>query len=309
MAENSINNIIFKFEEYYDNDGAQELIAIAGVRGTVTVNAINLSDNKEGGDTRTLSEETPINEPLLRYIINDSTENLFTANFVTNDMGFVNIDITAMLQNIKFIKFYQKYKGKITFNVTIEIPKTDMYNVFVGNAKITPELKNEDNGIIFDSYNYYDQDDTIILSPISDKITDLATLRQTYKTAEANYLLIKKQFESQTVGDVDLEIDTVETYEPTTFKNVITRLLEFQVGTLQPAIEYTTTAKLTAELDRLNIINRLINNVCKMYPNITIEDGEGIPYDTGGQNEAAVDTGGQNEAAVDTGGQNEAAAP
>jgi hypothetical protein len=299
MAENSLNNIIFKFEEYYDNAGGQELIAVPGVRGTVTVNAINLTSVSDIGgftpvDTKTLTDRLSV-----RYIINDSTENLFTANFVTNDNGSVSIDITTMLQNVTFIKFYQKYKGKVTFNVTIEIPKTDTYNVFVGNAKITPELNNEKNGIIFESYDYYDRDDTIILSPISDKITDLATLRQTYKTAEANYLLIKKQFESQTAGDVDLEIDTVETYEPTTFKNVITRLLEFQVGTLQPAIDYTTTAKLTVERDRLNTINKLIIIVCKMYPNITIEDGEGIPYDTDGQIDTGI--GGDNDiVAVDS---------
>ena len=108
----------------------------------------------------------------------------------------------------------------------------------------------------------------------------MATIRETYKTVEENYLLVKKQYESQVSGDVDLEIDTAETYEPTTFKNVITRLLEFQVGTLQPALEYTKTAKLTTEYDRLNTMDKLINILSKMYPNITIDDGEGIPYNS-----------------------------
>ena len=288
MAENGLNNIIFKFEEYYDNGGAQELIAVAGVRGTVTVNAINLSNNRDSTGLTTGDTKAPTDNPLVRYIVTDSTENLFSANFVTDDNGTVSIDITAMLQDVKFIKFYQKYKGKVTFNIIIEIPKTDTYNVFVGNAKITPELKSEGSSIKFESYNYYDRDDTIILSLLADKITDLATLRQTYKTVEENYLLVKKQYESQTAGDVDLEIDTVETYEPTTFKYVITRLLEFQVGTIHPALDYTMTAKLTTEYDRLNTINKLINVVCKMYPNITIEDGEGIPYDSSGKIEATL---------------------
>jgi hypothetical protein len=289
MAENSINNIIFKIEGS-DNSEFQSVSQLSADRfkGNITIAAINLSDDEKGG-TRTLNDaKTPVfGGPLIRYIINDATENLFSVNFVTDESGSASIDLTAMLNNTQFIKFYQKYKGKVSFNVTIEIPKTDTYNVFVGNAKITPELKSEEGSITFENYDY-SREDVITVSSIEDKITDLATLRQRYKTVEDNYLLIKKQFESQTVGEIDLEIDTAETYEPTTFKNVITRLLEFQVGTLSPAIDYTKTAKLTTEHDRLNTINKLINIICKMYPNITIEDGEGIPYDNGGKIEAAL---------------------
>jgi hypothetical protein len=271
MAENNINNIIFKI----DGSDVPDL-QLNGIKGTIVVAAINLLD-AERADTASASKDT-----LLRpqYIINDSTENLYSVNFVTDEEGVISIDLTTMLRNTQFIKFYQKYKGKVSFNVTIEIPKTDTYNVFVGNAKITIELKREDTGIRFENYDY-SREDTFTLSPIADRVTDLATLRQTYKTVEANYLLIKKQFESQTVGEIDLEIDTANPYEPKTFKNVITRLLEFQVGTLTPAIEYTKTAKLTTENERLNTINKLINIICKMYPKITIEDGEGIPYDNG----------------------------
>jgi hypothetical protein len=271
MSENNINNIIFKI----DGSDVPDL-QLNGIKGTIVVAAINLLD-AERADTASASKDT-----LLRpqYIINDSTENLYSVNFVTDEEGVISIDLTTMLRNTQFIKFYQKYKGKVSFNVTIEIPKTDTYNVFVGNAKITIELKREDTGIRFENYDY-SREDTFTLSPIADRVTDLATLRQTYKTVEANYLLIKKQFESQTVGEIDLEIDTTNPYEPKTFKNVITRLLEFQVGTLTPAIEYTKTAKLTTENDRLNTINKLINVICKMYPKITIEDGEGIPYDNG----------------------------
>ena len=301
MAENSLNTIIFKIEGSAGTSEFQSLVlggqSAESIRGTITVAALNLSEDKDGSVLTTPGDKTRIpSSTLTRDIINDSTENLATINFVTEDSGSASIDLSDMMQNAKFIKFYQKYKGEITLSVTIKIPKTDTYNVFVGNNKLTPAWKLEESQISFDGYVY---DETIILSPISDKITDLATLRQTYKTAEANYLLIKKQFESQTVGDVDLEIDTVETYEPTTFKNVITRLLEFQVGTLQPAIDYTTTAKLSVERDRLNTINKLIIIVCKMYPNITIEDGEGIPYDTDGQIDIGIggDTGSKLEAA------------
>ena len=292
MRENELNNVIFRIEEKSNSEFLNleqvERSSLVGVKGTVTVAAINLSDTSTDGgviidgEDKTTDNRFPngIQLPTSRYIINDTTENLFSVNFITDDSGFASIDLTGLLRNTKFIKFYQKYKSRVTFNITIQIPKTDIYNVFVGNAKISPEFKDDENGINFNSYNYYEQDNTITLSPITDKITDLATLRQTYKTAEDNYLLVKKQYESQIVGEVDLEIDTVEKYEPATFKNVITRLLEFQVGTLQPALDYTKTAKLTTEYDRLNSMDKLINILSKMYPNIKIDDGEGIPYNS-----------------------------
>jgi hypothetical protein len=275
MAENNI--ITFRLEENVNNGETKELAPSTRVSGEVNISVINLLNKEIVVDQ---PKEVGGLTPLSRYRINDTTEILFNVNFITDDNGYANIDLTKMLTNNTFIKFYQKYKGEITLNVTIEIPKTEKYNVFVDSIKITPSLKREEFGITFEPYNYYENDDTIILSLIEDKTTDLATLRQTYKTVEENYLLVKKQYESQTIGDVDLEIDTVETYEPTSFKAVITRLLEFQVGTLQPALDYTKTAKLTTEYDRLNTMNKLINIMSRMYPNITIEDGEGIPYNS-----------------------------
>jgi hypothetical protein len=263
-----MNVISFKVEEIGGT-------AAAEISGKVIVTAINLL-NKDG-QIKSLNEKDPAS-PISRYTINDTTDTLANVNFKTNDDGYVNINLSSMLTNTAFIKFYRKYNVAVTLSLTIEIPKTDIFNVFVSNIKITPNWDTKSNTIAFEDYDYYQNDDTIILSPISDKITDLATLRQTYNTVQETYLLVKKQFESQTAGDIDLEIDTVEDYEPRTFKNVITRLLEFQLGTLTPAIDYTKIAKLTTEYDRLNTINKIINIVCRMYPNITIEDGEGIPY-------------------------------
>ena len=185
MAEN--NTIFFKLEEYYDNDGSKELQASTGVSGKVNISVINLLNKETAADQ---PREVVGITPLSRYTINDTTENLFTVSFITDDDGYTKVDLSKMLLNTTFIKFYQRYKGEVTLNVTIEIPKTDKYNVFVGNAKITPSWKKEESGIIFKSYDYYNNDDTIILSPIEDKVTDLATLRQTYKTVEENYLLV-----------------------------------------------------------------------------------------------------------------------
>lgn len=295
------NKIIFRLEEYYNNDGSKELMGSAGVSGKLNISAINLlnkaaaeltqdSVSADQGGVRVVGNEILTEEKLpnnftgvstlSRNTINDTTENIFSVGFITNNEGYGNIDLSKMVTNPTFIKFYQKYKGQITLNITIEIPKTEKYKVFVGNVKITPSWYGEKEEIIFESYDYYDKNGSIVLSPIENTVTNLAMLRQVYKTVEDNYLLVKKQYESQISGEVDLEIDTLETYEPKSFKAVITRLLEFQVGTLQPALDYTKTTKLTTEYDRLNTMDRLISILCRMYPNITIEDGEGIPYNS-----------------------------
>ena len=284
-----MNTISFKIEENYSytTDRGQVIESIrpvVGISGKTIVSAINFANRgRDELQTKVLDKVTTTT-----YIINDTTDNLISSNFTTDYNGYVNIDLSKMLTNNTFIKFYQKYKAQITLNVTIEIPKTDTYNVFVDNTKITPTWNQESAEIEFDDYDYYDNDDTILLSPLSDKVTNLSTLRQTYKTVEDNYLLVKKQYESQTIGNVDLKIDRAETYEPADFKTVITRLLEFQVGTLQPAIDYTKTVKLTTDYETLYTINNLVNFLANKYPNITIDDGEGIPYDVTGDAEAGI---------------------
>ena len=276
MKDKELNRIIFKFVENYNNEGEKELIASVGVRGNFNVSIINLSNKNNAEESQPLELEGKITPS--RYTINDKTENLFSVEFITDSEGYGVVELTRLLSNPTFLKFYQKYKGEVTLSITIEIPKTEKYKVFVENFKITPTWDMGEEGLRFEPYDYYRNDGEITLSPIEDRVTDFATLRQKYKTIEDSYLLVKKQYESQIVGEIDIEIDTVEDYEPKKFKNVITRLLEFQVGTLQPAIEYTKTAKLTKEYERLNTISKLVDILSKMYPNIKIDDGEGIPY-------------------------------
>lgn len=281
-----MNTISFKFES---NPDITEDVTVSGISGQIDValNSINSLDQAATADTSSIKSELDradrdTNKLPARYIIDDTTDNLFTTRFLIDETGYITINLTSMLSNSRLIKFVEKYKDTSMLSVTINIPKTTIYSSFTGNFKIPVRWKKDVNrGLTFDPYDYADENDSIILQSIADQITEFATLRRTYKTIEDAYLLIKNQFETQLIGEIDLEIDTAETYEPKNFKTVITRLLEFQVGTIQPALEYTKTAKLTTEYDRLNTMNTLINVICKMYPDVTIEDGEGIPYDSG----------------------------
>ena len=280
-----MNTISFKFES--DPDITED-VTVSGISGQldVALNSINSLDQAATADTSSIKSELDradrdTSKFPTRYIIDDTTDNLFTTRFLINENGYITINLTSMLSNSRLIKFVTKYKDTSVLSVTITIPKTTNYSSFARNLKIPVKWKQDERGLTFDPYDYADENDSIILQSIADQITEFATLRRTYKTIEDAYLLIKNQFETQLIGEIDLEIDTAETYEPKNFKTVITRLLEFQVGTIQPALEYTKTAKLTTEYDRLNTMNTLINVICKMYPDVTIEDGEGIPYDSG----------------------------
>jgi hypothetical protein len=280
-----VNTISFKFESALD---VSENITVSGISGQLDVALNSINSRDQAATTDTSSRITDLNQAdretsmlPARYIIDDTTDNLFTTRFLINENGYITINLTSMLSNSRLIKFVTKYKDTSVLSVTITIPKTTNYSSFAGNLKIPVKWKQGERGLTFDPYDYADENDSIILQSIADQITEFATLRRTYKTIEDAYLLIKNQFETQLIGEIDLEIDTAETYEPKNFKTVITRLLEFQVGTIQPALEYTKTAKLTTEYDRLNTMNTLINVICKMYPDVTIEDGEGIPYDSG----------------------------
>jgi hypothetical protein len=114
---------------------------------------------------------------------------------------------------------------------------------------------------------------------VGNNIVDFVKLRSTLKTAEESYLLIKKRYDSELLASTtDLELPISAVYEPASFSQVITRLLEFQEGTLIPGLSHAEKLNLDVEYKRLDTMNKIVNIVTGMYPKITIEDGEGIPY-------------------------------
>jgi hypothetical protein len=274
------NNFVrFRFEEYYDNNGIKELTPVSGVIGKLTVAVNYISDGMEVTAAESVKELTTRVPIRSKYLIADSTGDLFGVTFESDSNGYIDTDLTKLLINPTFLKFYNKYAGKITLSLTIATQKNENYNIIVSNFKINTEFfKDDEGGMYFKFYDYYNNDDTIILQPIQDINTDITRLKQSYKTIEETYLLIKKQYETQISGEIELDMDTEEDYHPTNFKVVITRLLELQEGTLKQAIDYTKTTGLKTEYDWITAIDKLVTTLSSMYPNVTIDDGEGIPY-------------------------------
>jgi hypothetical protein len=275
--QKEVSTIQFKIEEYGAINQERALIPVSDLKGSVLISLNYIKETDIVAESeQQLSLDKGVGMTPYGIRVSDTTENLLKLSFITDGDGYANINLSKLINNDTFLKFFKKYGGKITLSLTIEIPKTERYNVFVDNIKINPTWG--ESG--FEPYDYYNNDGSIVIGLIDEKVSDFATLRESYKSIEDSYLLIKKQYESQINGNVDLIIDSVENYEPKSFKTVITRLLELKEGTLLPAIEYTKTAKLTTEYDRLITMTRLVDVLCKMYPEITISDGEGLPYNT-----------------------------
>ena len=93
-----------------------------------------------------------------------------------------------------------------------------------------------------------------------------------------------KNYQAQLVAQSDELILSTYDYQPTNFVNVITRLLEFKQGTLISSLDFAENANLTQLYNLLGPttgIENEIESLAGLYPSITIEDGEGIPYGDG----------------------------
>ena len=93
-----------------------------------------------------------------------------------------------------------------------------------------------------------------------------------------------KNYQSQLIAQSDELILSTYNYQPTNFTYVVTRLLEFQQGTLITSLDFAQNANLTQLYNLLgptNGIQNEIESLAGLYPSINIEDGEGIPYGDG----------------------------
>ena len=93
-----------------------------------------------------------------------------------------------------------------------------------------------------------------------------------------------KNYQAQLIAQSDDLILSTYDYQPSNFTYVITRLLEFQQGTLISSLDFAENANLTQLYNLLGPttgIQNEIEDLSGLYPSITIEDGEGIPYGDG----------------------------
>ena len=197
----------------------------------------------------------------------------------TDGGGNMIVDLFKLFDaNQKLIYLFKEkyFKYTIGLRLTVTSQTLDPYASTVNIANLDA-LVWQDNAV-FSGYDYVNNNDSFYPELIEDKPKDLKTLMFKYKEQELQFFATKAQYEADIKDNLDITVEKGQYYEPDTFRKVITRILEFQKGTLNFAIDYAKTTGLTTEQQRLTTINNVMDILTKMYPNVTIDDGEGIPY-------------------------------
>jgi hypothetical protein len=210
-----------------------------------------------------------------------TSDELGYTKFVTNESGDAKIELAdVLMSNMKMSQIFSGMYGKkysLGIRLTISTQATEYYKPLVQILNLT-EVEWFNKPFEFNGINYVDKNGSFYLGLLADRVTNVKELVSKVKESELNYLEAKAIYEAEVKSNVDLELDRSADYEPPTFRNIVTRILEFQKGTLLPAIEYTKIAKLESEQKRLDIVNNIFNVLLQSYPDITIKDGEGMPY-------------------------------
>lgn len=178
--------------------------------------------------------------------------------------------------NYYALEITQTFKGDVNyagFSQVNYLPVLGFYNG--GNRCTQRDCRTPD--FMFDDTNVSSVEVYVLAfnkEDIVNKQVKASNLKIDYERELENY---RSQLKAQSL---DLILSTSD-YQPNSFTKVITRLLEFQEGTLSTSIDYAENANLLDLKDLLSNLNTEISDLAGLYPEITIEDGEGIPYGDG----------------------------
>jgi hypothetical protein len=164
--------------------------------------------------------------------------------------------------------------GKL-YNSSTQNFATKVFEISLNNIDDSPEDISRKG--ILGEMKY---ENNLVLTSIQNDL-DISKMKETYKKVERDYLAAKEEY---TTNLKNVSIDTSEIFErvavhePTAWLYVITRLLELNEGTIAPALRFTKNGGMDVEHKKLTMIQKTIENLLNMYPEIEIEDGEGMPY-------------------------------
>jgi hypothetical protein len=221
---------------------------------------------------------------------------VYTSNVIlegvetTDSNGIITLDVTNVFSDDEFEEIFNKFSNSPGYNVSIEIIlSSDKQEIgpymYISRTDIPKELsaynvyfdKENDEYVYRDleyytTYNDFEVDEIVIDKELLEAI-------QTKKLeARKKYLETLEDFQSEIVSQAPLQIPVLNEYDPINITQIITRCLELDAGTIENALAYTKDAGLIAETNRLNKIKTLVGQISNLYPTITIEDGEGLPY-------------------------------
>lgn len=267
------NNVDFK----YLNRGTSDPICGLTINYSVRVIAV-LSNNKES-----VFPPQPRGAVLTTEVILDGVE-------TTDVNGIVSIDVTQVFSDNVFLEIFQKFSNTPGYNVSIEILLISEQQeigpyMYISQKNIPIELSaynvifsKENNEYEYPDLEYWSVYNSFNVDEIVIDAELLEAIQSKKIRAQRSFLEFLEDFQSEIVSQAPLQIPVLNEYDPINITQIITRCLELNVGTIENALAYTRDAGLIAETNRLNKINTLIGQISNLYPTITIEDGEGLPY-------------------------------
>jgi hypothetical protein len=212
---------------------------------------------------------------------------------VPDSKGLVEFNIDDLVYSKEYQRYHELWYSNVYLSEGIKEPET---NFFILGKLYNSSTQNFATKVFEISLNNIDDSpedisrkgilgemeykNNLVLTSIENDL-DISKMKETFKKVERDYLAAKEEY---TTNLKNVSIDTSEIFErvavhePTAWLYVITRLLELNEGTIAPALRFTKNGGMDVEHKKLTMIQKTIENLLNMYPEIEIEDGEGMPY-------------------------------
>lgn len=217
-----------------------------------------------------------------------NSEVLLDGAETTDSNGYIQVDVTNMFTDEQFIQIFTKYSNLKGYNVSVLITlMTEKQQIgpiiYLGQTEIPKELLGYNvvkKGATY-SYNDLDYAGEYQDYYINEVVIDAEGLKKAQaekNKAQKAYIEELTSFQGDIQSQGILLIPTLNRYNPINITQVITRCLELNVGCIENALTYSRDAAVVAETNRLNGVQNTIEQISALYPNVSIEQGEGLPY-------------------------------
>jgi hypothetical protein len=206
----------------------------------------------------------------------------------TDSNGIIEVNVTNVFSDSTFLELWQKFSNIKNYNVSLQISleseKQEIAPYMYISRTDIPQMLSAYN-VTFDGEDYSYEDLEYWSKFEAFTVNEIVIDEELLKSIQSDKLKIQRDFnnslqdfQNEINSQATLQIPVLNEYNPINITQIITRCLELSVGTIENGLTYTTEAGLIAETNRLNKIRTLVNQISNLYPTITIEDGEGIPY-------------------------------
>jgi hypothetical protein len=202
--------------------------------------------------------------------------NTINEGYSQNNQGYVD-GVDGYYYGLEITQTFKGDVNYVGFSQVDYLAVPGFFNAAAKEGEYCNQRQCSKPDFVFDDTNV----NVVEVYPLVFNKTDIIDKQVTAVNSKIDFERDLENYRSQLKAQsLDLILSSAE-YQPNSFTKVITRLLEFQEGTLSTSIDYAENANLLDLKDLLGTLNTEITDLAGLYPEITIEDGEGIPYGDG----------------------------